>query len=80
MFAMEAGMAAFRWLVKGYGYEITGADVWAAYTHTMQAAENAGRGEETREHLRKLIASGTSGQCFVSQVIGRELGLAHHES
>ena len=28
-FAVEAGLAALRWLVEGYGYEITGADVWA---------------------------------------------------
>ena len=35
-------MAALRWLVEGHGYEVTGTDVWAAYTHTMKAAEKAG--------------------------------------
>lgn len=30
-FAIEAGVAALRCLFEGYGYEITGADVWAAY-------------------------------------------------
>ena len=29
-FATEAGLAALYWLVQGYGYEIAGADVWAA--------------------------------------------------
>jgi hypothetical protein len=29
-FAVEAGLAALRWLVQDYGYEITSADVWAA--------------------------------------------------
>ena len=28
--AIEAGMAALRWLAKGYGYDITGLDVWKA--------------------------------------------------
>ena len=42
-FAVEAGLAALRWLVEGHGYEITSADVWAAYTKTMKAAEKAGR-------------------------------------
>jgi len=38
-FAIEAGLVALRWLVEGYGYEITGLDVWAAFTSTMKAAE-----------------------------------------
>ena len=46
-FAMEAGMAALRWLVEGHGYEITGLDVLDAYSHTMKAAENVGRADET---------------------------------
>jgi hypothetical protein len=29
-FALTAGLAALRWLSAGYGYEVTGADVWAA--------------------------------------------------
>ena len=41
-FAVDAGLTALRWLVGGYGYEITGADVWAAYANTMKAAEKAG--------------------------------------
>ena len=47
-FALEAGMAALHWLVQGYGYEVTGLDVLNAYSHTMKAAENAGRVEEAR--------------------------------
>ena len=44
-FAVDAGLLALRWLVHGHGYEITGADVWAAYRNAMQAAE---RGRKTR--------------------------------
>jgi hypothetical protein len=74
-FAVEAGLTALRWLVEGYGYEITGADVWAAYTNTMTAAEKAGRAREVRDRIRTLVASETYGERFVTRILGRELGL-----
>jgi hypothetical protein len=74
-FATEAGRTALRWLVEGYGYEITGADVWAAYTHTMKAAEKAARGGEMRDRIRPLVASETYGERFVTRLLARELGL-----
>lgn len=73
-FAVEAGMAALRWLVEGYGYEITGLDVWAAYSHTLKAAEKAGCRPETFERIRRLVAGEVSGG-FVKKILGRELGL-----
>jgi tetratricopeptide (TPR) repeat protein len=74
-FAVEAGLAALRWLVEGYGYEITGGDVWAAYTGTVKAAENGGRAAEVRERIRTRVASETFGERFVTRILGRELGL-----
>lgn len=74
-FAVEAGVAAIRWLVEGYGYEITGMDVRAAYEHTMKAAEKAGCRDETLERIRKLVAGEVLGERFVNKIIGRELGL-----
>jgi hypothetical protein len=74
-FALEAGMAALRWLVEGYGYEISSLDVWAAYYHTMAAAKNAGRESETYERICKLVAGETFGERFVTKVLGNELGL-----
>ena len=74
-FAVEAGLAALRWLAAGHGYEITSADVWAAYTETMSAAEKAGRAEEARARIRTLVASETSGGRVVSRTLGRALGL-----
>jgi len=70
-FALKAGLAALRWLAQGYGFEITGADVWAAYLHTMKAAEQLGRRDEARESIRALIHN----KGFLAQVLGRELGL-----
>ncbi len=74
-FAIEAGMAALRCLVEGYGYDITSADVSAAYKHTMQAAEHAGRAPETLKRIRDLVASETMSDRFVSKVLGPALGL-----
>jgi hypothetical protein len=73
-FALEAGCAALTWLVQGYGYEITGADVWLAYSATMKAAEALERGAETRERIHRLVAQGP-GYSFVAQVLSRELGI-----
>ena len=74
-FAVEAGLAALRWLVEGHGYEITGADVWAAYTNTMKAAAQAGRARDVRERIRGLVSRETHADHFVTRILGRELGL-----
>ncbi|MFC1492112.1 hypothetical protein ACFLQ0_05960 [Nitrospinota bacterium] len=74
-FALEAGIAALRWLVAGYGYDITAMDVRAAYDHTMKAAENAGCGPKTLERIRQLVAGEVYGERFVNKILGGELGL-----
>ena len=74
VFAVEAGCAALAWLIEGYGYEITGADVWLAYSATMKAAETIGRAAETKDRIRRLVG-GSPGYGFVAQVLGRELGI-----
>ena len=65
-------MAALKWLARGYGYEITGADVWSAYLSLTKAAENAGRKDETMERVRVLLEK--EGDSFVSSILGRTLG------
>lgn len=74
-FAVEAGVAALRWLVAGYGYDITGSDVRTAYDCTMKAAENAGCKSETFERIRELVAGESFGERFVTRIIGHEFGL-----
>ncbi len=74
-FAVGAGLLALHWLVEGYGYEITGADVHAAYSHTLEAAEKAGAVDATRERIRRMVSAETFGERFVTRVLGRELGL-----
>jgi hypothetical protein len=74
-FAVEAGLAALRWLVRGYGYEITSADVWAAYSHTIKAAATVDGGHDIRRRILALIDSADARGGFVASIIGRELGL-----
>lgn len=73
-FAVGAGLLALHWLVEGYGYEITAADVVAAYRSTVKAAERDSTVAETRERIRELVARDAPGG-FVAKVLGPELGL-----
>lgn len=75
-FAIEAGMAALRWLAEGYGYEITSLDVLNAYSHTIKAAENAGCAAETQKRIHELVARESFGERFVTRVLGHQLGLS----
>lgn len=72
-FAIETGLLALYWLVHGYGYEVTGADVSTAYSSTMGAAQIKGSSAEVRERVRQLVAGEAPGG-FVGRVLGRELG------
>ncbi len=71
-FAVEAGYAALEWVSQGFGYEVSGADVWLAYSVAMKAAEALGTAPETKERVRKLTRSRPS---FVTDVLDRELAL-----
>ena len=72
-FAVEAGLLALQWLVEGYGYEITNLDVLAAYTHTMQAAEQLGTSGETRQRIRQIVAQESVTDRFVGRSLKRVL-------
>jgi hypothetical protein len=74
-FAMCAGLSALQWLINGYGYEITGADVWEAYSNTIAAAEKVGEAENVRSVLRDGIRAKSNDNNFIGQILGRELGL-----
>jgi hypothetical protein len=74
-FAVGAGLLALHWLVEGYGYEITGADVLAAYTSTLAAAKMQGAEVETKARIRRMVAAETYGKRFVTKILGRELQL-----
>jgi len=72
-FAHQAGYQALHWLAQGHGYDITGADVWAAYGATMAAAKRLGVEPETRSRVRALVSAETMPDRFLSKVLGQEL-------
>jgi len=75
-FSFEVGLLALRWLVEGYGYEITGADVRAAYLSTIAAAERLGIAADARARIRRLLLSELPGARVVRDLLGRELELS----
>jgi hypothetical protein len=75
-FAIEAGIAALRWMAVGYGYDITGLDVLSAYDHTIAAAHKAGCEAEIVERIRKVVMEGPGKGSIVMIVLARALGMA----
>jgi len=73
-FAIEAGMAALHWLIQGHGYEITSADVWAACSHTMKAARNAGRGDAVSHRIQALAGNTQPRSEAIAEIIRRSVG------
>ena len=69
----DAGLGALDWIAQGYGYELTNADVWAAYAPAKEAADRLGAGAEFRARLRSIIASYTRGDALVGRVLRGQL-------
>lgn len=68
-FALSVGLAALHWLSEGYGFDITSADVYAAYDATRRAGEALRRAEEVRERVRSLLASPGPGAAFMARFL-----------
>lgn len=54
--AVEAGLLALHWLVRGFGFEITGADVLAAYESALAAAKESEGEGQVRDRVRRILA------------------------
>ena len=72
-FAIEAGLVALDWLAQGYGYEVTSADVWAAYLPAKEAAERREEGATLRARAREIAGRYLKGENLVAKTLGREL-------
>jgi hypothetical protein len=68
-FAVEAGIAALRWLAEGYGYEVTNLDIYDAYEQTINAARNAGSKRETLGRIEGLLTKDNAVNGFVTRVL-----------
>ena len=73
-FAMRAGELALGWLALGHGYEITGAEVLAAYRFTLAAADRCGCSAQAKTRVRDLVSSPLGCASVVAEVLRKELG------
>ena len=73
-FALGAGLLALEYIARGYGYDITSADVLDAYSAVIQAAD-AGGVEQATVHaaIRHLLATQTHGSEFVGKILVHRL-------
>lgn len=69
-FAVEAGLLALRGFARGDGFDVTSADVLAAFEHTARAAAAAGNVAEVRGRVEAILLEDGAGAEFVRRVIG----------
>jgi hypothetical protein len=72
-FALGVAMASLNWMLQGWGYEITGADVFAAYDYAISAAEKLGKEKQVRRDIINLIENDRSPGIFVKGILERYL-------
>lgn len=75
-FAMEAGLAALRWMLEAPHFEITNTDIWNAYNATRVAANAADLRDQAMQRLRELLGRESVRDRVVTRVLSRELGLS----
>ncbi|ODT71176.1 hypothetical protein ABS71_08165 [bacterium SCN 62-11] len=55
-FALGAALLSLHWLVEGYGYDITGLDIWGPYTSALKVGASLGREAEVKGQIEVLLA------------------------
>ncbi|MCA9647306.1 MAG: hypothetical protein KC492_41740, partial [Myxococcales bacterium] len=75
-FAMEAGLAALKWMLEAPHFEITNTEIWNAYNATRVAANAADLRDEAMDRLRELLGRDSVRDRVVTRVLSRELGLS----
>ena len=74
-FALGVAIASLHWLAEGWGYEITGSDVYSAYDYAMKAAERLGITDLVKADIVKIVSADKSPGMFVRDILGRHLDL-----
>jgi hypothetical protein len=74
-FALGVAIASLHWLSEGWGYEITGSDVYSAYDYAMKAAESLGVTDQVKADIVKIVSADKSSGMFVKDMLGRHLDL-----
>ena len=69
-FAQNCALIALHWIAHGYGYEITGADVRAAYDAAIKVREAGGSDQFViASWITELLNSTASNAAFVRTVL-----------
>jgi hypothetical protein len=74
-FALGVAIASLHWLVEGWGYEITGSDVYAAYDYALKAAENLGITDQVKADIAKIVSADKSPGMLIKDILSRHLDL-----
>jgi hypothetical protein len=74
-FAIEVGLAALKWMLQGYGYEIAAEDVRLACQSTIKAAKNAGEEKQTLNRIYDLLCEELPKEPLVVKALEDELKL-----
>lgn len=72
-FAVSAGLVALHWIIQGYGFEITVADVLEACRSTLAAADRLGVTAEAKARISEMASIEGAGARFVAKVLRRDL-------
>lgn len=73
-FALNAAIAALRWMAAGRFYEIKAGDVWDARRYALEAAEASGQLKKIQAFVRELTESAGT-DVFVRQQLEAPYGL-----
>ncbi len=72
-FARAVGLAALKWLLRGYGYDLTTLDVVAALNHTLEAARNNGSEADTLCTIQRLVVEYQGADPTTAALLRRKL-------
>ena len=72
-FARAVGLAALKWLLSGYGYDLTTRDVVDALDHTLEAARNNGSEADTLCTIQRLVDQHQSADRTTVALLRRKL-------
>jgi hypothetical protein len=73
-FALQAAVAALRWMVAGRFYELRAGDVWDARRFALETAEVTGQAETIQAFLDELTSSADT-DTFVRQQLEAPYGV-----
>jgi hypothetical protein len=72
-FARPVGLAALKWLLYGYGYDLTTQDVVDALDHTLEAARYNGSEADTISTIQRLVDQSPSADRTTVALLRRKL-------